>query len=126
MGFIKEFKEFAMRGNLIDLAVAVVIGTAFTKVISAFVGGIVMPLIGLIMGKANFNDLVWNPRPGVTVQFGNFLTQILDFIIIAFAVFMVIKMMNRLKKNHEEAPAVPAEPTKDQILLTEIRDLLKK
>ena len=126
MGFVKEFKEFAMRGNLVDLAVAVVIGGAFGKVISSFVDGIVMPLVGLLMGKANFNDLVYSPSAGVTIKYGAFLTQVLDFIIIAFAVFLVIKVMNRLKKKEESAPATPPAPTKDQVLLTEIRDLLKK
>jgi large conductance mechanosensitive channel len=126
MGFVKEFKDFAMRGNLIDMAIAVVIGTAFGKVINAFVDGIVMPMVGLLIGKANFNDIVWTPKPGVSIAFGNFLTQVLDFLIVAFAVFIVIKMMNRLKKKQEEAPAVPPSPTKDQELLTEIRDLLKK
>lgn len=126
MGFTKEFKDFAMRGNLIDMAIAVVIGTAFGKVISSFVDGIVMPMVGLLIGKANFNDLIWSPKPGVTIAYGAFLTQVLDFLIIAFAVFMVIKMMNRLKKKQEESPVAPALPTKDQELLTEIRDLLKK
>lgn len=126
MGFVKEFKDFAMRGNLVDLAVAVVIGAAFSKVISSFVDGIVMPLVGLLIGKANFNDLVYSPSVGVTFKYGAFITQILDFMIIAFAVFIIIKLMNRLKKKEEETNAPVSKPTKEQELLTEIRDLLQK
>jgi large conductance mechanosensitive channel len=142
MGFLKEFKDFAMRGNLIDFAVGVIVGGAFGKVTSSFVDGIVMPVVGKIIGGANFSDLKYKIQDGskevldssgnvvtkavpeVYIKYGEFITVCLDFIIVAFVMFLVIKTMNRLKKE-EPAPA-PAGPTKDQELLTEIRDLLKK
>lgn len=134
MGFVKEFKEFAMRGNLVDLAVAVVIGGAFGKVISSFVDGMVMPVVGQLTSGVDFKNMRYilveadpiKKIEEVSIKYGAFITQILDFMIVAFAVFLVIKVMNRLKKKEEAAPAAPAAPTKDQVLLTEIRDLLKK
>ncbi len=136
MGFIKEFKDFAMRGNLVDMAVAVVIGAAFSKVITAFVDGIVMPVIGRVILNidfAKYNIILQEEvkdgdkiiQPLVQVGIGNFLSVIIDFVLVAFFVFVLIKAINRLKKQQEEAPAPPAEPTKEQILLAEIRDLLK-
>ncbi|TND08540.1 MAG: large conductance mechanosensitive channel [Bacteroidetes bacterium] len=146
MGFIKEFKEFALKGNLIDMAVGVVIGTAFTKLVSAFIDGIVMPPIGKLMGNMNFSELYYSISPkvdlvqkaaggnlslaeakkiGPVIAYGNFLTMLIDFLIVAFVVFMVIKMMNRLKRKEEAAPATPPPPSKEELLLTEIRDILK-
>ncbi len=132
MSIIKEFKEFALRGNVIDLAVAVVIGGAFGKIVSSFVADVLMPPIGLLLGGVNFTDLVITLKKAqgdvaaVTLQYGNFLQAVVDFLIIALAIFMMIKAINLAKKKEEEAPAPPPEPTKEETLLTEIRDLLKK
>jgi large conductance mechanosensitive channel len=133
---LKEFKEFAMKGNLVDIAVAFVMGAAFNKVVSSFTGGIVSPLIGLIF-KSDFKDQKWIIKEGlldeagktageVAILWGDFLTNLIDFIIVAFVMFMVIKGVNKMKKKEEPAPeAPPAGPTQED-LLTEIRDLLKK
>lgn len=132
---LKEFKEFAIKGNLVDIAVAFVMGAAFNKVVASFTGGIVSPLIGLIF-QADFKDLKYVISEGtlneagelvgeVAVMYGEFLTNIIDFVIVAFVMFMVIKGINRLKRKEEPAPAAPAGPT-DNDLLLQIRDLLKK
>jgi len=132
MSIIKEFKEFALRGNVIYLAVAVVIGGAFGKIVSSFVADVLMPPIGLLLGGVNFTDLVITLKKAqgdvaaVTLQYGNFIQAVVDFLIIALAIFMMIKAINLAKKKEEEAPAPPLEPTKEETLLTEIRDLLKK
>lgn len=137
MSIIKEFKDFAMRGNLIDLAIGVVLGTAFGKVITAFVDGMVMPLVGQLVIGSDLSAHKWVLKeaskgadgkdvPEVAVLFGDFLSTVLDFIVVAFAVFLVIKAMNKLIKKREEAPAAPPAPSKEELLLTEIRDLLKK
>ena len=137
MSFLSEFKTFAMRGNVVDLAVGVVIGAAFGKIVTALVGGIVMPPLGLLIGGVNFSDLAVVLKPAelgpdgavlaeaVTLAYGAFLQTVFDFLIIAFAIFMVIKLMNSLKKKEEEKPAAPAEPSNEEKLLAEIRDLLK-
>ena len=132
MSMLKEFKEFAMRGNVVDLAVGIIIGGAFGKIISSFVGDVLMPPIGLLLGGMDFSNLSITLKPGsegvepVLLKYGVFINTAIDFIIIAFAIFMVIKAMNSLKKKQEEAPAAPPEPPADVKLLTEIRDLLKK
>jgi large conductance mechanosensitive channel len=144
MGFMKEFKDFAMRGNLIDFAVGVVVGGAFGKVTSAFVDGIVMPVVGKLIGGADFSDLKYKIQEGskavmdssgnvvtkevpeVFIKYGEFITTIIDFMAVAFAMFLVVKAMNNLKKKEAAAPAPPAEPSKSEVLLSEIRDLLKK
>jgi len=138
MGFIKEFKEFAIKGNVLDLAVAVIIGGAFGKIIASFVADIVMPLIGLLLGGVNFADLKWVIKPAevvdgvekaaATLNYGNFIQVTFDFLIIAWQFLMVIKAINATKKKEEAAPEAPAPevPTKEELLLTEIRDLLKK
>ncbi len=134
MGMMKEFKEFAMRGNVIDLAVAVVIGGAFGKIVTSFVNDILMPPIGLLLGNVDFKDLKVIMRAAtdevaaVTWNYGMFIQNIIDFVIIAFSIFMVVKAMMKLqkKKVEEPAPAAPPEPTNEEKLLTEIRDLLKK
>jgi large conductance mechanosensitive channel len=132
---LKEFKEFAMKGNLVDIAVGFVMGAAFKQVVTSFTGGIVSPLIGLIF-KANFNDLKWVITEGVAdeagkvtgevaVLYGEFLTNVIDFIIVAFVMFIIIKGINKMKKKEEPAPEAPKGPTQEE-LLGEIRDLLKK
>ena len=132
---LKEFKDFAMKGNLVDIAVAFVMGAAFNKVVASFTAGIVSPLIGLIF-NSNFNDLKYVLAPGVTdeagaitgevaVLYGSFLTSLIDFIIVALVMFMVIKAITKMKKKEEAAPAPPAGPTQEELLI-QIRDLLKK
>ena len=136
MSFISEFKEFAMRGNVIDMAVGVVIGGAFGKIVSSLVGDIIMPVVGAITGGVNFTDLKLTLKeaaegaPAVTINYGSFIQTMVDFLIIAFCIFCVIKALNTLKNKlpKEEEEAAPAEPETpaDIALLTEIRDLLKK
>ena len=132
MSMMQEFKTFAMRGNVVDMAVGIVIGGAFGKIVSSFVADVIMPPIGLIIGGVDFTNLAITIKEAVgesaavTINYGVFIQTVIDFIIIAFAIFMVIKGMNSLKKKEEEAPAAPPEPPKEEILLTEIRDLLKK
>jgi large conductance mechanosensitive channel len=133
---LKEFKEFAMKGNLVDIAVAFVMGAAFNKVVSSFTGGIVSPLIGLIF-KSDFKEQKWIIEEGildeagktageVAILWGDFLTNLIDFIIVAFVMFMVIKGVNKMKKKEEPAPEAPPTGPSQEDLLTEIRDLLKK
>lgn len=132
--FLDEFKQFAMRGNVVDLAVAVVIGGAFGKIVSSLTNDIIMPLIGFITGGIDFSNLEWvlkeetKDTAVVSVKYGLLLNTLITFIIVAFVIFMLIKVMNKLQKQKEEKkePAKEAKPTKDQELLTEIRDLLKK
>lgn len=127
----KEFKAFAMRGNVVDLAVGIIIGAAFGKIVSSFVNDVMMPPIGLAVGGVDFSDLkvtlkeAQEGAAAVTLNYGAFIQTVVDFIIIAFAVFMVVKGMNAMKKKEEAKPA-PAEPPADIKLLSEIRDLLKK
>ena len=135
---IQEFKEFAIKGNAVDMAVGVIIGGAFGKIVSSIVDDIIMPPIGWLIGGVNFSDLKWTlpavEIPGVTaaapatINYGNFLQTLLNFFIIAFCVFMMVKGINKLSKKKEEEPAAPApdpEPTNEEKLLSEIRDLLK-
>jgi len=124
MRLIKEFKEFAMKGNVVDLAVAVIIGTAFGKIVTSLVADIIMPPIGVMMGGVNFTDLKINLNQTVTLNYGNFLQVVVDFVIIALAIFFMVKVMARLKKK-EIAEAKKETPLKEELLLTEIRDLLK-
>ena len=138
MGMLQEFKEFAMKGNVVDLAVGVVIGAAFGKIVSALVDGVIMPLVGMAIGGVNFADLavvlkdaVIGPdgkevAAAVAIKYGAFLQTVLDFVIIAFVLFLVIKVMNRLKRAEAAAPPAPAEPAEDVLLLREIRDALKR
>jgi large conductance mechanosensitive channel len=140
--FFQEFKEFAVKGNVIDLAVAVIIGGAFGKIISSLVADIVMPFVGAIIGGVDFTNIRWTLRkavlgdggatvaPAVTMNIGSFLQNVFDFLVIAAVIFLLIKIIGRLKKQlvreqTKETP-LPIVPTKDQELLTEIRDLLKK
>jgi large conductance mechanosensitive channel len=132
MGMIKEFKEFAVKGNVVDMAVGIIIGAAFGKIITSLVGDVIMPPIGVAMGGVDFSNLAIivqeaiDTKPAVVISYGKFLQTIIDFVIIAFAIFMAIKAMNSLKKKEAEAPAAPAAPTNQEVLLAEIRDLLKK
>ncbi|MGL4251102.1 MAG: large-conductance mechanosensitive channel protein MscL [Aeromonas sp.] len=131
MSLIQEFKAFASRGNVIDMAVGIIIGAAFGKIVSSFVGDVIMPPIGLVLGGVDFSDLAVTLKaaegttPAVVIAYGKFIQTIIDFLIIAFAIFMGLKAINTLKKKQEEEAAPPAAPTRDQELLTEIRDLLK-
>jgi large conductance mechanosensitive channel len=129
MSVMQEFKEFAMKGNVVDMAVGVVIGTAFGKIVAAFVGDVIMPLLGKIVGGVNFSDLAFDLGASPTgepvlLKYGSFLQAAFDFLIIAAAIFMAVKAINRLKT--PPPPAAPAAPPADVALLTEIRDLLKK
>lgn len=137
MGFLQEFKQFAMRGNVMDMAVGVIIGGAFGKIVSSAVSDLLMPAIGVWIGGVNFTDLKITLKqavmegaevvnPAVTINYGNFLQATFDFLIMAFAIFIMIKAMNSFNKKQEEAPAKPAEQPADEKLLTEIRDLLKE
>ena len=132
MSMTSEFKSFAMRGNVIDMAVGIVIGGAFGKIVSSFVNDVLMPPIGMMMGGVDFSDLavVLQEASGdvaaVTLNYGSFVQTVVDFLIIAFAIFMVIKAMNNMKKKEEEAPEAPPKPSAEVELLTEIRDSLKK
>ncbi|OJV50883.1 MAG: mechanosensitive ion channel protein MscL [Bacteroidetes bacterium 43-16] len=127
MGFIKEFKEFAVKGNVMDLAVGVVIGGAFNAIIKSLVDDVITPaLLTPALKAANLSDLAQLTVPGTAIKYGNFLSQIISFIIVAMTLFLVIKGINRLKKKEEAAPAAPAAPTATEKLLAEIRDELKK
>jgi large conductance mechanosensitive channel len=129
---LEEFKKFAMRGNVVDLAVGVIIGAAFGKIVSSLVGDLFMPVIGLLIGGVDFADMVIvlkaaeGEMPAVTLGYGRFIQTIVDFIIIAFAIFMFIKLFNRLQAKEEAKPAPPPAPSAEEKLLTEIRDLLRK
>lgn len=135
MGMLKEFKDFAMKGNLVDIAVGFVMGAAFKEVVTKFTGGIVSPLIGLVF-NADLKDLKWIVKEGiadkagkvtgeVAVLYGDFITSVIDFIIVAFVMFLVVKGVNKMKKKEEPAPEAPKGPSQEE-LLSEIRDLLKK
>jgi large conductance mechanosensitive channel len=131
MSILKEFKEFAIKGNAVDMAVGIIIGAAFGKIISSMVADVIMPPIGLLVGGVDFSKLAVTLKeaedkvPAVTLNYGNFVQTTVDFTIIAFAIFMVVKLLNKLKKEEVVAPAAEPAPTKEELLLTEIRDLLK-
>ena len=131
MGMMKEFKEFAVKGNMVDMAVGIIIGGAFGKIVSSLVADVIMPPIGLLLGGMDFSDLAITLKaaagdvPAVTLGYGKFIQTSLDFLIVAFAIFMVIKAMNSLKKKEEESPSEPPKPSNEEVLLGEIRDLLK-
>lgn len=128
----KEFKEFAVKGNVMDLAIAVIIGAAFGKIVSSLVNDVIMPVIGLIVGGIDFTSLkiILTPAVGETAEvailYGTFIQTIVDFLLIALSVFFVIKLLTKFKKKEEIKPAAPAAPSQEIVLLTEIRDLLKK
>lgn len=140
---LKEFKEFVMRGNVVDMAVGIIIGVAFGTIVQSLVNDVIMPPIGLALGNVDFSNLFTVLKEGappgpyaalveaqeagaVTINYGAFTNTIISFLIVAFAVFLLIRSINRMKKKEEEAPAAPPEPSKEETLLTEIRDLLKQ
>ena len=126
-----EFKSFAVKGNVVDMAVGIIIGAAFGKIVTALVAGVVMPPIGVLLGGVDFTDLAYvvkeavGDAPEVVISYGAFLQTLIDFVIIAFAIFMLVKGINSLKKKEEAAPKAPPAPSAQEVLLTEIRDLLK-
>ncbi|AKJ40976.1 large-conductance mechanosensitive channel protein MscL [Pragia fontium] len=130
MSLLKEFREFAMRGNVVDLAVGVIIGAAFGKIVSSLVSDIIMPPLGLLIGGVDFKQFQFVLRaaqgdtPAVIMHYGVFIQNIFDFVIVAFAIFMAIKLMNKIRR--EEPPAAPPAPTTEEKLLTDIRDILKQ
>jgi large conductance mechanosensitive channel len=132
MSMMSEFKSFAMRGNVMDMAIGIVIGGAFGKIVSSFVNDVLMPPLGMLMGGVDFKELAVVLKQGagdvaaVTINYGSFIQTVVDFLIIAFAIFMVVKAMNNMKKKEEAAPAAPPKPSAEELLLTEIRDALKK
>ena len=136
---LKEFKEFAMRGNVVDMAVGIIIGAAFGKIVTSLVNDIIMPPIGVLLGGADFTDIFITltgdsyaslaeaqEAGAATINVGVFINTVLDFVIVAFAIFLVVKQMNRLKKKEEEKPAAPPAPPREEVLLEEIRDILKQ
>jgi large conductance mechanosensitive channel len=131
MSMMKEFKEFAVKGNVVDMAVGIIIGAAFGKIVTALVSGVIMPPIGVLLGGVNFADLAFvvkeaaGEAPAVVISYGAFIQTLIDFTIIAFAIFMLVKGINRLKKKEEAAPKAPPAPSQQEVLLAEIRDLLK-
>jgi len=135
MSVLKEFKEFAVKGNVVDMAVGIIIGAAFGKIVSSFVGDVIMPPIGVLLGGVDFSGLAFTVKaaaggaPAVVISYGKFIQTLIDFTIIAFAIFMAVKVVNALKKAEEQAPkepAAPAAPSREEVLLAEIRDLLKE
>lgn len=134
MGFVKEFKEFAMRGNVVDLAVGVIIGAAFGKIVTSLVSDVIMPPIGFITGGIDFSEkkIVLTPADAtkkvaeVAIHYGNFINSIIQFLVIALCIFLVVKGINALKKKEDVAPSAPTPPSKEELLLTEIRDILAK
>ncbi|MBN1815739.1 MAG: large-conductance mechanosensitive channel protein MscL [Sedimentisphaerales bacterium] len=136
MSLLKEFKAFAMRGNVVDMAVGIIIGGAFGKIVASLVNDVIMPPIGMLLGNMDFSqlaivlkkesvDAAGNAVPAVTIGYGMFINTVINFLIVAIAIFMMIKAMNSLKKKEEAAPAAPPAPSAEEKLLTEIRDILK-
>ena len=136
MGFIKEFKEFAMKGNVMDMAVGVIVGGAFGKIVTSLVDDVLMPIVGMLTGGVDLSGLEYKmmlhavdggePIAGATLKFGALIQNIIDFLIIAFCIFLMVKAMNKLTAKKEEEPAPAPEPSAEEKLLTEIRDLMKK
>jgi large conductance mechanosensitive channel len=131
MSIVSEFKTFAVKGNVVDMAVGIIIGAAFGKIVTALVAGVIMPPIGVLLGGVDFTDLAIvvkeavGDTPAVLISYGAFLQTVIDFVIIAFAIFMLVKGINSLKKKEEAAPSARPAPSAQEVLLTEIRDLLK-
>jgi large conductance mechanosensitive channel len=132
MSFVKEFREFAVKGNVVDLAVGIIIGAAFGKIVSSFVSDVITPPLGYLIGGVDFTKLalilpaIQQGREDVTIRYGVFLQTIFDFIIVAFAIFIAVKAINRLKRKEAVEPSAPPPPSKQEVLLEEIRDLLKQ
>jgi len=131
MGLMKEFKDFAVKGNVVDMAVGIIIGIAFGKIVASFVGDVIMPLIGMLLGGVDFSGLSFTLKeaagdmPAIIIGYGKLIQTIVEFTIIAFAVFIVVKGINSLKQKEKEAPKAPPKPSAEETLLSEIRDLLK-
>jgi large conductance mechanosensitive channel len=131
MGMLKEFREFAVKGNVVDMAVGIIIGAAFGKIVSSLVSDIVTPPLGYLIGGVDFTKLavtlpaIQEGHEAVTVRYGVFLQALFDFVIVAFAIFLLVKLINRLRRTQEAAPAAPPPPPRQEVLLEEIRDLLK-
>ncbi len=125
MGFVKEFKEFAVKGNVIDMAVGVIIGAAFGKIVTSVVEDLLMPIVGMLTGGVDFTSLTLKVGDA-TIKYGNLLQNVIDFLIVAFCIFLMVKGINKFKKAPEPQSEAPAEPTAEERLLTEIRDLLKE
>ena len=132
MSVVQEFKEFAVKGNVVDMAVGIVIGGAFGKIVSSFVADVLMPPLGVLLGGVDFTNFKITLKdavgdvPAVSLNYGTFVQTTVDFVIIAFAIFLLVKVINRVKRKAEEAPPAPPEPSKQEVLLAEIRDLLKQ
>jgi len=132
MRFAKEFKDFAMKGNVVDMAVGIIIGAAFGKIIASLVKDVIMPIVGNMLGGGDVSNLAYileeaqGEIVAVSIKYGLFIQSIVDFIIIAMAIFMAVKVMNSMKKKEQEKPSEPPKPSKEEVLLTEIRDLLQK
>ena len=132
MGMMKEFKEFAVKGNVVDMAVGIIIGVAFGKIVSSLVGDVIMPPIGVLLGGVDFTSLAFTVKeatgelPAVVIGYGKFIQTVIDFIIITFVIFIAVKGISSLKRKEEEAPKAPPEPSAEEVLLSEIRDLLKE
>lgn len=132
MSFVSEFKDFAVKGNVVDMAVGIIIGAAFGKIVASLVADMIMPPIGVAMGGVDFGNLVYiiqeavGDAKAVTINYGKFIMTIIDFLIVAMAIFVGIKAMNSMSKEEEEAPAEAPKPSNEEVLLSEIRDLLKK
>jgi large conductance mechanosensitive channel len=131
MSIVTEFREFAVKGNVVDMAVGIIIGAAFGKIVSSFVGDVITPPLGYLIGGVDFTNLaivmpaIQEGREAVTIRYGAFLQTMFDFIIVAFAIFLAVKAINRMKRKEEVAPTVPPPPSRQEVLLEEIRDLLK-
>lgn len=131
MSILKEFKAFAMKGNVVDMAVGIIIGAAFGKIVTSLVNDVIMPPIGVLVGGVNFTDLsitikeAVGDAAAVTINYGNFIQVIFDFLIIAAAIFALVKVINSMKRKEEESPSAPPAPSKEEVLLSEIRDILK-
>ncbi|HET7313490.1 large-conductance mechanosensitive channel protein MscL [Salinisphaera sp.] len=132
MRFWGEFKSFAVRGNVIDLAIGVVVGSAFGKIVTSLVNDIVTPPLGFLIGNVNFANLKFTLRqasgdtPGIAINYGSFIQTVINFVIIAFAIFVVVRMLNKLKRKEAAAPSLPPAPSREEVLLTEIRDALRE
>jgi large conductance mechanosensitive channel len=132
MSMLKEFREFAVKGNVVDMAVGIIIGAAFGKIVSSLVSDVVTPPLGYVIGGVDFTKLaatlpaLHEGAEAVTIRYGVFLQTLFDFIIVAFAIFLLVKLVNRLRRKEEAAPSVPAPPSRQEVLLEEIRDLLKR
>ena len=132
MSMLQEFKAFAVKGNVVDMAVGIIVGVAFGKIVSSFVADVIMPPIGVLLGGVDFSDLAFviqeavGEAPAVVIAYGKFIQTVVDFTIIAFAVFVAVKVISSLSKKEEAAPAEPPKPSNEEVLLTEIRDLLKQ